>query len=116
MRRAPPRSSAPWRVIALAVIAVGVGAGMFAARASRAIDASWASVTVDVPELDCTFWCSVRLSNILDAMPGVRAESFEPRTRQVRVRYDAALRAEADILHALIGHGIRAQTSPANPR
>ena len=104
------------RRLALLAFAIALALVMRAARATRSIDPHWSSVAIEVPELDCTFWCSVRLATILDAVDGLRAERFDPRTRQATVRFDPGLRSTADVLDALSSRGIRARIAPTTAR
>lgn len=95
---------------------MGLALAMHASRATRSIDPDWSRVAIEVPELDCTFWCSVRLSTILDAVDGIRAESFDPRTRQATVRFDPRKRSATEVLDALSSRGVRARIPPATDR
>lgn len=104
------------RRLALLVIALALAIAMRASRATRSIDPHWSSVAIEVPELDCTFWCSVRLATILDAVDGLRAERFDPRTRQATVRFDPGQRTATDVLDALSSRGIRARIAPTTTR
>lgn len=92
-------------------LVVGATGAWFASRGPAPIDPSWDRVTVKVPELDCGFWCGVRLSDALDGIAGMRAESFDPRRREVVVRFDAAGHASDDVVEALTARGIQARAA-----
>ncbi len=100
------------RLVPLAlVLALGtlVVAAIFTLRGREPIDVHWAQVTLRVPDLDCRFWCSVKLSTILEAMPGVRVERFDADTQRAVVRYDAARVDEGEVLESLRLRGVVAE-------
>lgn len=93
------------------VLALGtlVVAARVTLRGKEPIDVHWARVTLRVPDLDCRFWCSVKLSTILEAMPGVRVEHFDADTQSAVVRYDATRVGEGEVLDRLKLRGVVAE-------
>lgn len=100
-----------------AALAVSGGGLWATARGAPPIDPRWDAVSVRVPDLDCAFWCSVKLTTALDETVGMRAEAFDAKQRRVRIRFDPDRYAVDDVRAALRARGFRIDDDAAvDPR
>lgn len=91
----------------VAALAVTVGGLWATTRSAPPIDPRWDAVSVRVPDLDCAFWCSVKLTTALHETVGMRAEAFDARHQMVRIRFDPDRYAVDDVRAVLRTHGFR---------
>ena len=90
-----------------AALAVTVGGLWATTRGAPPIDPRWDAVSVRVPDLDCAFWCSVKLTTALDETVGMRAEAFDAKKQLVRIRFDPDRHGVDDVRAALRSRGFR---------
>jgi hypothetical protein len=119
MRRPrPPSRSSAARPIALVVaaLAIAVLGRAWTGRDRDPPGPDWQAVELQVEGLDCAFWCSVRVLDVFENLPGTAVDALEPATGTLRLRFDPSRRSPgeiADIL-ALRGFPVLGQ-SPLEP-
>lgn len=114
-QRAPrgrDRSWAPARVVRilslLGVVAVGAGLAWQAAFAGgrNRPGADWLEMSVAVPDLDCTVWCSVRVMRAIANVDGIAVDSLDPERRRLTLRFDPRRTDRATVLGSLRSGGL----------
>lgn len=78
-------------------------------------DPSWSSLALSVPDLDCTFWCSVKVTTAMEAIDGACADRLDPSRRTLTIRFDPHRTTPAAIVSRLRGRGIRVEATKEVP-
>lgn len=103
--------------VALAITATLVAAWHVTSHSrGRKPEPSWTAVTLFIPELDCGFWCGVKVSSALEEMNSVYPERLDPDLGLLTVRFDPLRTGVEAIVAALRRRGITVQHEPLTDR